>query len=340
MEIISIKNDSKLLLSNMKTVVFIKMKKSRVIKKLNKSYSVVIIPNNNDNIKNFSIRLPFVKILFSLFFILLFSASAFFISSQKVNGEAKTKEISIEELQQQIQTLSQIVTTQNESLIKSKNQIGELTTNNIASKDKINQFTKLFTELTSDYTSKTSRGSTAKSSNKSVLDLLELSSAVEVLNTSFNINEQFRLELKKSNKELEVFVDAIPTLVPAQGKISSPFGMRKHPIKKVKKAHTGVDLSASKGDPILSSASGVVEYSDYSNGYGYNVIIDHKNGYKTLYGHASKLLVKKGDLVKKGQTIALVGSTGVSTGPHLHFEIRIDNIPVVPTEYIDLGSKK
>lgn len=325
---------------NMKTVVFIKMKVSRIFKKLNKSYSVVIIPNNNDSIKNFSIRLPFVKILFSLFFILLFSASVFFISIQKVNGEAKTKEISIEELQQQIQTLSQIVTTQNESLIMSKNQIGELTTNNIASKDKISQFTKLFTELTGNYISKTSRGSTTKSSNKPVLDLMELSSAVEVLNTSFDIDEQLRAELQMSNEKLETFVDTIPTLVPAYGKISSPFGTRVHPISKVKKAHTGVDISSSKGDPILSAASGVVEYSDYSNGYGNHVIINHKNGYKTLYGHSSKLLVKKGDLVKKGQTIALVGSTGVSTGPHLHFEIRIDNIPVDPTEYIDLGSTK
>jgi len=261
-------------------------------------------------------------------------------SSQDVSGEDKTEEVSNEVLQQQIQTLSQIIAVQNKSMTLNKSQIEELKANDTASKEKINTFTKMYNDIASNYISKSSRGSPTKSSNKAVLDLMELSSVVEELDSSFNVDAQLKAEQEITNKNLERFVDALPTLVPSPGRISSAFGMRNHPIAKVTKAHQGVDIAASSGDPILAAASGVVEFSGYSSGYGYHVIIDHKNGYRTIYGHSSKLLVKKGELVKKGQTIALVGSTGVSTGPHLHFEIRINNTPVDPTQYVDFSSAK
>lgn len=315
------------------------MKVLNYIKKLNKTYSVVIIPNNNDNVKSVSIKAPLVKILFILLLILSLSITVLINSAQKTR-EIKTEEANSAALRQQVQTLAHSIVEQNTSLLLSKSQIEELKANNIAGKDKINEFTTKFTEIASTYISKSNRGSITKSSNKTAIDLIELSRVVEELNRDSNADEHLMAELEKSKYNLERFVDAIPTLAPVYGKISSPFGMRNHPITKVNKAHTGVDLSSSSGDPILAAASGTVEYSGYSKGYGYNVIIDHKNGYRTLYGHSSKLLVKKGELVKKGQTIALVGSTGVSTGPHLHFEIRIDNTPVDPTQYIDFSSSR
>ncbi|PYG89386.1 murein DD-endopeptidase MepM/ murein hydrolase activator NlpD [Ruminiclostridium sufflavum DSM 19573] len=311
------------------------MKVSSIIKKLNKTYSIVIIPNSNDSVKRYSLKAPFAKILLTLLIVFSVSITVYLINySQK---SAQMQEISREELQQQIQTLSLSLIKQNEALSASNNHIQELQSRAAADKDKIDEFTKMYKEIADNYISKSSRGTSSKnvSISQTGMDLIKLNNVVEKLNENFNNDGQLLSELKNSKTDLEKIVDAIPTLAPASGKIGSPFGIRMHPIKKVKIAHDGVDISSSSGDPILASASGVVEYAGYSNGYGYNVIIDHKNGFRTIYAHSSKLLVKKGDSIDKGQKIALVGSTGLSTGPHLHFEIRIGNTPVDPTLYVD-----
>lgn len=98
--------------------------------------------------------------------------------------------------------------------------------------------------------------------------------------------------------------------------------------------HTGLDIGDKTGNPIYAAEDGKVERSGWSSGYGYNVVINHGNGVQTLYGHASQLLVQAGDTVSRGQTIALVGSTGWSTGPHLHLEVRENNVRKNPINYI------
>ncbi|MCP2240111.1 murein DD-endopeptidase MepM/ murein hydrolase activator NlpD [Thermoanaerobacterium thermosaccharolyticum] len=98
--------------------------------------------------------------------------------------------------------------------------------------------------------------------------------------------------------------------------------------------HAGIDIAASIGDPIYAADGGTVIFSGWESGYGYLVKIDHGNGYVTYYGHASKLIVKKGDKVYKGQEIALVGMTGNTTGPHVHFEVRKNGVPVNPQIYL------
>ncbi|QNU66564.1 peptidoglycan DD-metalloendopeptidase family protein [Ruminiclostridium herbifermentans] len=316
------------------------MNLSSIIKKLNKTYSIVIIPNSNDSVKKYSIKAPFAKLLATLLLVLSISFSVYMINFSQSSVQAK--ELSKKDLQQQIETLSLSLIEQNKLLAASNNQIKTLQSNEAANKQKINEFTAMYKQIADDYISKSNRGSADKSkvTGQAGLDLIELNGIVEQLNKDFNSDEQLINELKNSKEKLEKVVNAIPTLIPASGKISSPFGMRNHPIKKVNKEHDGVDIDSSTGDPILASAAGIVEFSGYSSGYGNHVIIDHGNGYRTLYAHSSKLLVKKGDTIKKGQKIALVGSTGLSTGPHLHFEIRINNTPVDPTEYLDFTSSK
>lgn len=121
---------------------------------------------------------------------------------------------------------------------------------------------------------------------------------------------------------------------PANANISSGFGNRVHPILGYSRFHAGIDFSASYGSAIRAADSGRVIFSGWYGGYGQAVIIDHGNGISTLYAHASRLLVSEGQNVQQGQSIAAVGSTGLSTGPHLHFEVRQNGNPVNPMAYL------
>jgi len=116
-------------------------------------------------------------------------------------------------------------------------------------------------------------------------------------------------------------------------RLSSPFGYRTHPISGRVKKHTGIDLASWTGAKIFAADSGTVIHSGWLGGYGYCVMIDHHNGYVTVYGHCSKLLVDVGDNVRRGDYIAQVGSTGASTGPHLHFEVRRNGTPIDPAPF-------
>jgi len=121
--------------------------------------------------------------------------------------------------------------------------------------------------------------------------------------------------------------------VPSSRYITSSFGNRLHPTLKVWKFHTGIDIGAYSGKDIVAAASGKVIMSTWYGGYGNFIMIDHGGGIVTCYGHASKLIAKKGDIVKRGQVIAKIGSTGRSTGPHLHFEVRDNGEYINPMNY-------
>jgi murein DD-endopeptidase MepM/ murein hydrolase activator NlpD len=117
---------------------------------------------------------------------------------------------------------------------------------------------------------------------------------------------------------------------PANGPITSRFGSRYHPVLHRTRMHTGVDIGAGHGSAIYAADGGEVIFAGYRNGYGNTVLVDHGGGVVTLYGHCSSLGVSVGQSVRKGQVIARVGSTGLATGPHLHFEVRRNGTPVDP----------
>lgn len=121
---------------------------------------------------------------------------------------------------------------------------------------------------------------------------------------------------------------------PGYSRITSPFGYRTHPILRKKKLHTGIDIGISYGKNIVAAQSGKVMHSGWLGGYGKVVMIDHGGGIVTLYAHNSSILVKEGQQVKRGQTISKCGSTGMSTGPHLHFEVRENGQYVDPLKYV------
>lgn len=144
-----------------------------------------------------------------------------------------------------------------------------------------------------------------------------------------------KLESGEAKAQNETFDFNIPSIWPTEGKISSLFGMRLHPISKQNKFHEGVDIANLKSTDIIATADGTVEFSGKKSGYGKAVIVNHGNGFKTLYAHASELIVSKGNTVKKGMLIAHMGSTGMSTGPHLHYEIRLNDEPIDPMMFVN-----
>lgn len=123
---------------------------------------------------------------------------------------------------------------------------------------------------------------------------------------------------------------------PTRGWLSSPYGWRTHPVYKSRKFHSGVDLAAAKGTPIIASTGGKVIYAGHRAGYGNLIIIAHEDGYSTRYAHCSSILAQKGQQVKAGQIIARVGATGVATGNHLHFEVRKNGKTKNPLGYVNV----
>jgi murein DD-endopeptidase MepM/ murein hydrolase activator NlpD len=121
---------------------------------------------------------------------------------------------------------------------------------------------------------------------------------------------------------------------PAAGSVTSPYGYRIHPIFGYSRLHTGVDIGAGYGAPVIASADGVVAYVGAMSGYGNVVVIDHGGGMATTYNHLSSFAVSSGESVRRGETIAAVGCTGWCTGPHLHFEVRLNGSPVDPMPYL------
>jgi murein DD-endopeptidase MepM/ murein hydrolase activator NlpD len=150
-----------------------------------------------------------------------------------------------------------------------------------------------------------------------------------------DLDQQIRglQEIKTTIARKNAIKQSTPSIRPTNGRISSNFGRRSSPAGRGSTNHEGIDIAAPRGTPIRATADGTVSFSGTRSGYGNVVMINHGNGYVTLYGHNSQNKVKAGQKVKKGQIIALVGSTGVSTGPHVHYEVRVNGRPVDPRKY-------
>ena len=127
-----------------------------------------------------------------------------------------------------------------------------------------------------------------------------------------------------------------PTLWPIEGRVTSSFGEREDPLNGEGAFHPGIDISAPWGTPVRAAADGVVTGQSMGSGYGRQVVLDHTHGLLTVYAHMSSVIVLPGQHVTRGQVIGYVGQTGRSTGPHLHYEVRVHNVPVNPHKYLRL----
>lgn len=152
---------------------------------------------------------------------------------------------------------------------------------------------------------------------------------------SQDIGQLIQARLAEQRQQQRVATRGTGQMVfPSDGEITSSFGWRTHPILGDARFHAGVDFGADYGGPIWAADQGMVIFAGWYGGYGNTVIIDHGNGITTLYGHASEFYVAEGDSIQRGHLIAAVGSTGLSTGPHLHFEVRRDGEPIDPADFL------
>ena len=163
----------------------------------------------------------------------------------------------------------------------------------------------------------------------------DITLAINTLMEKIEIREDLYNKIEAMMLKQSVLKNTLPSLYPVDVPYrSSSYGWRHDPILGIRAFHSGLDFSAATGEPIKATASGIVTASGIAPDYGKFIKIKHGDGLETRYAHASKLLVKEGDIVSKEQIIALVGSTGRSTGPHLHYEIRLHGQSLDPRQYI------
>jgi murein DD-endopeptidase MepM/ murein hydrolase activator NlpD len=181
-------------------------------------------------------------------------------------------------------------------------------------------------------------GSDFKSSYKSNVGSLDnlddLSKYVDRLSLKLKFEKSEHQTISSKLKENEVLFASIPAIKPCEGVIGqNGFGMREHPILMIEKMHEGIDIITDVGTNVRSAGNGVVSFIGIRGGYGLTVEVEHSSGFKTVYAHLSHTLVTEGQKVARGKIIALTGNSGLSTGPHLHYEVHHDGIKLDPSQF-------
>lgn len=301
--------------------------------KKDKNYlSILFVPHFSGKVKAFRISSFYTKlsILLLLIMTVVVCTALLIASTINENNELKNKvaELCDSNIQQK-------------NLISARaDEIKQLKANKENIDDIIDDFIEKYKEMTNNYISNRIQSNIAsrsgdRSERSFAKDIVELRNILKSLNQINNSKDENLVDLTEVESKLKAYLDAIPTLWPSQGRLTDEFGYRIHPIYRRRIFHEGIDIGAQHGSNILAAGSGKVVFSGRRGGYGLLVIIDHGYGITTRYGHASKILVKEGDTVQKGDVIAKVGNTGTSTGAHLHFEVRLNGTPVDPLQYLD-----
>lgn len=311
------------------------MNKGKVKKTEKKYLSIVLVPHSSSHVKVLKFTSLYTKLI--ICFVLL---TAVFVGG----GLYISKMVNINKaLKQNINELYSANTEQRKMIDEKSGEVDRLKNESAAFNksvnDKIEDFTESFNKITDEYISERSSSKTNRSGDRTEAafsgDIRNLKEILDSLNQLYDHTDISKANLTAAETKLAKYLETVPTLWPTPGRITDEFGYRKDPFTRRTKYHGGIDIGADSGTSIKAAASGKVILAERTSGYGRAVKIDHGRGIITLYGHASKLLVKEGQTVKKGDVIAKVGSSGRSTGPHLHFEVLLYGTPVNPIQYLD-----
>jgi murein DD-endopeptidase MepM/ murein hydrolase activator NlpD len=161
-----------------------------------------------------------------------------------------------------------------------------------------------------------------------------VSQDLSALGKEINSRERSLRELKAFIEEKASVLAATPTILPVKGLVTAGYGYRKSPFTGQRELHEGLDIAAPYGSPIVVTADGIVTFAGPLAGYGNTVFVDHGHGFSTFYGHCSSYRVREAQRVRRGEVIAFVGTTGRTTGPHVHYEVHVNGVISNPTKYM------
>lgn len=317
-----------------------KKQKAKTNKKT-KAASIIFVPHYQGQKREYKIYYPgrFLACVLFLAASLIVSSAMYIINLTNKNRELKQSVMYFYQMNQQ-QTIA---------LNEKRSQLSQLKQNEMIRQQEMNDLLQTYKQLISKYKYITEKyvlrqtGSLAsRSGDRNDSEFIEEINELRV--HLANLNEVLLPQmhdnsiLAEADQKIKEYLESIPDLLPVfNGTIGDGFGYRRDPFTRQRKFHEGIDIPAPHGTDIKAAASGKVIYSGKNGGYGNMIILDHGYGITTLYAHASKLIAKTGHEVSKGQVIAKVGSTGRSTGPHLHFEIRVFGTPVDPMKYLKIN---
>lgn len=310
------------------------MKKGKAKRTQKKYFSVVLVPHSSSHVKVFKFTSFYAKLI-ACFVILIaiFIGGGLYISKMLEENKA---------LKQDISELYTTTVEQSKLLDSRSTEIERLQNESAAFRevvnDKIEEFTESFNKITDEYLEERSQQvsrSGERTETAFTNDMRQLKASLDSLTQLYSRSGSLNADLDAAEAKINEFMETVPTLWPVSGTITDKFGYRRDPFTRKTKYHTGLDIGADYGKSIKAAAGGKVIMVDYVYGTGNTVKVDHGNGIVTLYGHCSKILVKEGQTVEKGEVIAKVGSSGRSTGPHLHLEVQIYGTPVDPLQYLE-----
>lgn len=312
-----LKNISKRFINEQTRLIKLKLNKKwkSFLSKGHEKLTILFIPHNESKIFNFQIsKFTILFIILLICTLITTSAFSFKNNNQSVNEKESTmadyKKL-LDELKEYQELTSDI-----------NSMIGEISP----------QIDSVYSAATGD------TGPHSKNSKKSALSFFEsLPHSIDSIKERRNILERATSQLQTVNtfiQEEERVINETPSSIPVQGNITSLYGWRKSPFGAKPDFHPGIDIAAPAGIPVRATAPGTVITSGWSGGYGKLVSIRHKYGFVSYYGHNSRLAVRVGEEVKKGEIIAYVGTTGLSTGNHCHYELRLGNSTINPYPYM------
>ena len=297
-----------------------------------KYITILLLPNDSTNVKQF--RIPRFFLYVFLFFIPVIAAYIFWVIGDYKDVKAKVPEIA--SLQKQNEQQKVQLTYLGQRIERINQKMSEL--------NEFDRKLKIMTNLDESAGQGPFIGvggsepmmlSSNSYVNEPVKEMVRsMHQSLDVLNEDIITGNQVKHKLFQYLEDQKVLLSSTPSIWPTKGWLSSRFGYRISPFTQRKEMHKGLDISTRLNTPIVAPADGIIIKTGWNGSFGRMISIRHGNGYITKYAHLNKILVKKGQAVKRGEKLGLVGQTGRSTGPHLHYEVHLKGVPVNPLRYI------
>lgn len=284
---------------------------------MSKRFSIMIIPENGEKIRRFKVHRGVAG--FAISFVMIFVTLLFYFVYSYTQLQFESSELF---------RLRVVNNQQRNELQRLENDIGMMRDELAALAETEARVRQLAALGNSPDAVPVAVGGIPESTEIDGLDAIE--QRISQLQIAIDLRRQSQEEVRNLLNDKVSVSRATPSGWPTKGWITSYFGMRQIPDGTGRRIHQGIDVAANTGTPIFATADGVVARVEYSGGYGKTVVLDHGYGYRTLYAHNSRILVKRGSRIQRGDKIAEVGNTGRSTGPHVHYEVQLNGVPIDP----------